>query len=133
MLKRIKKLFWWLPFGRVPEIGAAELEQALAAPEPPRLLDVSTRGEWEGSRIPGARNLGVRNLRRRLPALEWDRRQPIVTICLSAHRSIPAVRLLSQAGFRDVRQLRGGMIAWWRQGLPVERGSPGSGAKEENS
>ncbi len=133
MLKRLKQFLWWLPFGQVPDIDAAELAQALAAPEPPRLLDVRTRGEWESSRIPGARNLGVRSLRRKLPALDWDRRQPVVAICLSAHRSIPAVRLLTQAGFSDVRQLRGGMIAWWRQGLPVERGRSARGTEEEKS
>jgi rhodanese-related sulfurtransferase len=133
MLKRLQQLMWWLPFGQVPEVDAAALARALATPEPPRLLDVRTRGEWEGSRIPGARNLGVRSLKRKLPALDWDRRRPVVAICLSAHRSIPAVRLLMQAGFSDVRQLRGGMIAWWRQGLPVERGRPASGKEDEKS
>lgn len=31
---------WWLPFGSVPEIGPADLALALAAKEPPVLLDV---------------------------------------------------------------------------------------------
>jgi rhodanese-related sulfurtransferase len=42
----------------------------------------------------------------------------VVAICLSAHRSPPAVRLLSRAGY-DARQLEGGMLAWRAAGLPV--------------
>lgn len=45
---------------------------------------------------------------------------------ISAHRSIPAVRKLRARGY-EARQLRGGMLAWWRAGLPCERGNEGVG------
>ena len=92
MLKRVQKFLWWLPFGKVPEIDATELERALAATEPPRLLDVRTRGEWEGSRIPGARNLGVRSLRRRLPA--WPFRVPLTESKLPSRSTRRAALIL---------------------------------------
>ena len=38
--------------------------------------------------------------------------RPVVAICLSAHRSIPAARLLRAHGFPDAAQLAGGMLAW---------------------
>jgi rhodanese-related sulfurtransferase len=63
----------------------------------------------------------VTELPRRLDALGLERGRRVVAICLTAHRSIPAVRLLRQAGF-DAVQLAGGMLAWRAAGFPEERG-----------
>ena len=120
LLTHIKQSFWWLPFGHVPELSAHELHQKLAA-DPPQVLDVRTHAEWKRSQIPGAVNVPVTELKRRLPDLGLDPQRPVVAICLSAHRSIPAVRLLTAHGYRDVHQLAGGMLAWWRSELPTER------------
>jgi rhodanese-related sulfurtransferase len=119
-----KRWFWWVPFGRVPETPAASLEQARQGPAPPQILDVRTRAEWHRSRIPGAVNVPIGELRRRLPDLDLDPARPVVAICLSAHRSIPAVRLLRARGFDGAAQLRGGMLAWWRRDLPTAEGDP---------
>lgn len=117
---RIRHSFWWLPFGRVPELSAHALQERMASGEPPQLLDVRTHAEWTHSRIAGAHNVPITELKRRLPELGLDPRRPVVAICLSAHRSIPAVRLLEAHGYQDARQLAGGMLAWWRSGLPAE-------------
>ena len=47
--------------------------------------------------------------------------RPVVAICLTAHRSIPAVRLLHRHGFAAAH-LAGGMLAWRAAGFPEERG-----------
>jgi rhodanese-related sulfurtransferase len=114
--------FWWVPFGSVPEISAGDLHACITEGRAPCLLDVRTNREWVASRISGAVNLPITDFRSGLDALELDRGGAIVTICLTAHRSIPAVRALRAAGFRDVRQLQGGMRAWWKAGLPVVEG-----------
>ena len=103
----------WLPIGRVPEIKAKALQEALADSNPPRILDVRSNAEWQKSRITGAVNIPITELGSRIGELPFDRNDPIVAICLSAHRSIPAVRLLKQNGYGNVRQLRGGMLSWW--------------------
>lgn len=115
-------LLWWVPFGKVPEVGAALLAQELRRGVPPQILDVRTAAEWKSSRIEGSVNVPVTELKSRLDALGLDPGRPVVAICRSAHRSIPAVRLLRGRGFRDVRQLAGGMKAWWAADLPVEKG-----------
>jgi rhodanese-related sulfurtransferase len=114
--------FWWLPFGSVPEIPAEELQRRLSSDRGPQILDVRTEKEWRASRIEGAVNVPITSLRTRLGSLPLDSKRPVVAICLSAHRSIPAVRLLCEAGFADVCQLQGGMRAWWKAGLPVVEG-----------
>jgi rhodanese-related sulfurtransferase len=112
---------WWLPFGRVPELRPAELARALAGPHPPQLLDVRTAAEHAAGRVAGARSAPITSLSARLDALGLDRSRPVVAICLTAHRSIPAVRLLRARGYQ-ASQLGGGMLAWRAAGLPEERG-----------
>lgn len=122
----LSKMFWWVPFGLVPEIEAEELAARCKAESPPQILDVRTRWEWRRSRIPGAAHGRLASLRNRVDELEFDERRPVVAVCLSAHRSIGAVRLLKRLGFSDVCQLKGGMKAWWAAELPTE-GSRGRG------
>lgn len=111
------KLPWWLPVGNVPEIGASELAELLRGASAPQLLDVRTPAEFQGGRITGAVSVPLTSLPSRLDALGLDPARPVVAVCLSAHRSVPAVRLLRERGFEAV-QLAGGMIAWRAAGLP---------------
>lgn len=121
-LDRLKKSFWWLPVGHVPEINAAELNARLSRDNPPVVVDVRSGVEWRRSHIPGAVSVPVNELKDRLASLQLDAQQPIIAICLSAHRSIPAVRLLRAAGFENAVQLKGGMFAWWSKNYPTEQG-----------
>jgi rhodanese-related sulfurtransferase len=69
--------------------------------------------------LPGAVSVPIHALNDRLAALQFDARKPIIAICLSAHRSIAAVRLLQAWGFRNAVQLKGG-LAWWNRHYPTE-------------
>lgn len=115
----LKRLFWWVPFGKVPEISSTDLHAKITEGNAPFILDVRTRHEWQTSHIDGAVNIPISSLKRQFKSLDIPLDRPVVTICLSAHRSIPAVRLLNINGFSDVRQLQFGMQAWWKAGLPV--------------
>ena len=112
--------FWWLPFGKVPEITAADLETRLDHRAPVQLIDVRTPGEYASGHIDGAINVPINQLRSALLTLTLDPQRPVIAICQTAHRSPPAVRLLRQAGFR-AQQLRGGMIAWNRAKFPTTK------------
>ena len=48
--------------------------------------------------------------------------EEIVVICHSGSRSMMAAQLLAQAGYKDIRNLTGGMMMWNRKGFPVEDG-----------
>ncbi len=109
---------WWWPFGRVPEIDARALHARLKKRATPQLIDVRTAIEWRSSRIAGAVHVPVTELETRLELLGLDKRRPVVAVCLTGHRSIPAVRMLRERGY-DACQLRQGMRAWWRAGLPT--------------
>jgi rhodanese-related sulfurtransferase len=103
---------WWWPFGTVSEIAAGELAARLDAHKPLQLVDVRTRHEWTQDHIAGSINIPITELKQRIG--ELDPAKPTVAICLTGHRSIVAVRLLTKMGFVDVVQLGGGLRRWRR-------------------
>lgn len=115
----------WLPFGSVPEMNAETLQSLLEEePRQVQLLDVRTAEEWRRSRILGAINLPITSCSRaNIKALGLNPTQPVIAICLSAHRSRPAVRQLKAMGFASVMQLEQGMMGWWKLGYPCEPSS----------
>lgn len=123
---------WWRMRGEVPEVTPDELEAMIEAGDV-QILDVRTRAEWRMSRIEGAYSVPIGRLEKHTAHLDLDKDRPVVAICLTAHRSIAAVRLLSREGY-DIVQLQGGMTAWRKakkerisgQRRPHEKPFPGS-------
>lgn len=66
-------------------------------------------------------NVPLGKLEKQADDLPLERTEPVVAICLTAHRSIAAVRLLKRRGY-DIVQLKGGMKAWRAAGLPEVKG-----------
>lgn len=112
----------WIPLGDVPGVAARALWARLEAGEPIQLVDVRTAIEHRQSRIAGAISAPILDWPAALDALGLDHARPVLAICLSAHRSIPAVRMLRERGF-EAAQLDGGMLAWWAAKLPTESAS----------
>jgi rhodanese-related sulfurtransferase len=120
------KLTAWIPLGEVPEVAPRVLAERIAAGEDVQLVDVRSALEHRQSRIAGARSAPILGWPAALDALRLDPAKPVVAICLSAHRSIPAVRMLKERGFQAA-QLAGGMVAWWAAKLPTAHGRDESG------
>lgn len=89
------------------------------------VVDVRARHEFDGplGRIPGARIVPLDTLEREAARLPGDR--PLLMVCRSGRRSEMACGILAAHGRRALN-LTGGMIAWNRAGLPVERWAPAS-------
>lgn len=51
----------------------------------------------------------------------WSKQELLVVVCRSGGRSSRACEYLSGAGFTNVKNVDGGMLAYARAGLPVER------------
>ena len=113
---------WWFPFGRVEEIAPRELENRLRNDgHDLQLLDVRSTLEYSESHVANTRNVPITELPQRLAELSLDPSRPVIAICLSGHRSVPAYRLLKRAGYSHVYSLSGGMLAWWAARLPTTR------------
>jgi rhodanese-related sulfurtransferase len=104
----------------VVEVTAQDVQQRLAQGAPLLLLDVREPYEYAEAHIAGSTLIPLGQLAHRLGELPRDR--PIVAVCRSGNRSGVAAQLLERAGFPPVENLRGGIIAWTRGGLPVQRG-----------
>lgn len=97
----------------VPVISPTELKWLLESERPPVLLDVRSEEEFAESNL-GGELLPLHQLRDRLGELEHLKRRPVVVHCRSGARSEQAVRILREAGFEDVTNLEGGLLAWVR-------------------
>lgn len=64
------------------------------------IIDVRTPEEFRDGAYPGAINIPVSDLGRRLTDIPKDR--PVVLYCASGARSASAARAMKQAGFADV-------------------------------
>jgi adenylyltransferase/sulfurtransferase len=93
------------------DIRPQELAAELQEPDRPLLLDVREPFEVEIASIPGTSQLiPLGQLPDRLNELDTD--EEIVIYCRSGNRSQQAARMLRAAGFRNVRNLEGGIIGW---------------------
>lgn len=71
------------------------------------LIDVRTAGEYRHDHIPGSVNIPVDDIRERLAEIPTDR--PVVLYCGVGLRGYLASNILRQNGFKDVRNLVGGI------------------------
>lgn len=85
-----------------------ELSELLAAPPANlQLIDVRTPEEFEIVTLPRAKNIELDALRNRIG--ELDPAKPTIVFCQIGMRGYLAYRILKQAGFKDVRNLTGGL------------------------
>ncbi len=113
------------PFSRRPTGGASftdiEPHEALRrAKKGELLIDVRQPSELSALRVAKAVNVPLGDLAGHVASLEADR--PIMLVCRSGNRSRRAAKVLAGQGFTDVSNVRGGLMAWARAGLPL-RGS----------
>jgi molybdopterin/thiamine biosynthesis adenylyltransferase/rhodanese-related sulfurtransferase len=95
------------------DISAKELAARLQRGDKIRLIDVREPHEVEISSLPGEELIPLGQLAARLP--ELDSSQEMVLFCKTGSRSIRALELLASAGFKKVKNLKGGINAWARE------------------
>ncbi len=104
-------------FTRKPTITPEQAAAGVAAREL-TLVDVRQSTELRAGRVNGAVNIPLTQLRGRLH--ELDRGRQVAFLCHSGARSSRATAIALKAGY-DAVNVRGGMIAWNRAGLPLTR------------
>jgi adenylyltransferase/sulfurtransferase len=92
------------------EIDPVEVKAKMDRGERFVLIDVREPHEYQICRIPGARLIPLGELPRRVH--ELDSADEIIAHCRSGVRSAKAVDFLRQAGFRKVKNMKGGILAW---------------------
>lgn len=108
------------------ELAELSVEEAQRRLSEFRPVDVRAEHEWRGplGHIEGALWLPLPELAERAKELPQD--APLLLVCRSGARSARACETLRTLGMGPAVNLAGGMIAWNRARLPVERPAPRS-------
>ena len=98
------------PVAAEGEIDVTEVKAKIDRHEPFVLIDVREPHEWQIGHIPYAKLIPLGELPKRVN--ELNTADEIVAHCKSGVRSAKAVDFLKQAGFKKVRNMKGGILAW---------------------
>jgi hydroxyacylglutathione hydrolase len=83
------------------------------------VVDVRSTDEWDAGHIAGSIFAPLSRVSEVMAGRRRDAR--LVLVCQTGSRSAIAASLLARDGFTDVANLRNGLVAWERAGLPLER------------
>lgn len=83
------------------------------------LLDVRTPDEYASGYLPNARNIDFSSAGFLEEIRSLDRTAPYAVYCRSGNRSGKAVAEMKKLGFTNIIDLKGGLLAWEREGRTV--------------
>ena len=104
------------------QVSAVQLPQFINH-ENAVVVDVCEAEEFSRGHIPNAMNIPLKELTNQLGQLEKfkTKERPIVLSCQSGQRAGRAATLLRKNEFKRVYVLGGGLAAWEKENLPLER------------
>ncbi len=108
-------------FGKISGVSEADVTQAiqLINHDNALVLDVREHNEFNAGHIASARHIPLGQLKDGIKTLEKFKDQPIVVNCRSGSRSATACGMLRKAGFSQVYNLTGGILAWQKAQMPT--------------
>jgi rhodanese-related sulfurtransferase len=106
------------------DMAPEELVGRLGGESPFVLIDVRTPEEFAAGHIPGALNIPYDMLSTRLHELQGHQDDEVVVYCRTGRRAKIAEQALTEAGFVNVRDLAGHMVAWTAADYPVSEPTP---------
>ena len=115
----VSRLWACLMFGRKSKAVDVRSAVGLAENEGYVVVDVRTRDEWKKGHAVGATHISLASLDNRLKSLEGKQ---VLAICQTGNRSKKATSIMNRHGI-EALNVKGGMDAWGRAGLPTKKGS----------
>lgn len=83
------------------------------------LLDVRTPAEYSKGFIGNAKNLDYNGEEFKTLITKMDKNKPYFVYCMSGGRSSAAINEMQEAGFKNIYELKGGILAWKGEKLPM--------------
>jgi len=83
------------------------------------ILDVRENNEYSEGHIINSLHIPLSGLKTRMNDLEKHKSKKVIIACRSGHRSSQACANLKKAGFEQVFNLSGGVMAWESANLPL--------------
>ncbi|WP_416138677.1 rhodanese-like domain-containing protein [Halomonas sp. HK25] len=85
------------------------------------VVDTRDADAFKAGHIAGARHIPQSRIDERQGELQKVKEKPIIVVCKSGQTSGMTVAKLAKAGYPRVLKLKGGMMQWQADGLPVVR------------
>jgi rhodanese-related sulfurtransferase len=101
-------------------VAVPKLAEELAAGARPLVVDVRPPEQYAAEHLPGAINIPQAELPARVAELPEDRDVPVVMVCAIGRTSKETTLYLKSLGYRQVRNLKGGITEWIRKGQPTD-------------
>lgn len=101
------------------DIKVEEFKSKMDSMEDEIILDVRTPEEWANGTIPGAVKVDWYGDNFEAEIAKLDKSKPVLVYCAAGGRSARAMKKLSDLGFTQVYNLKGGMGAWNKAKYPV--------------
>ena len=102
------------------ELTAAQAADMIARFDP-LILDVRTPQEYKAGHLANAMLLPVQVLQQNIERLSAHREREILIYCATGNRSTVASKILMDGGFKQIANLRHGIVDWHRRNYPVVR------------
>src|SRR6185369_10831642 len=96
-----------------PKVYAEELKK-----ENVILLDVRTPEEYSDGHLKGAVLIDYQDSTFETKVSKFDKNKPVYLYCRTDRRSEAAQEVMLKQGFKKVTNLKGGILAWQKAGLP---------------
>ncbi|MBC8023674.1 MAG: rhodanese-like domain-containing protein [Burkholderiales bacterium] len=85
------------------------------------VLDIRDGDDFASGHVPRARHIPLSQLSKRVDEIGKFKDKTVIVTCRTGAKTGAAARLLRNAGFTRVFELRGGVNAWQQASLPVEK------------
>jgi rhodanese-related sulfurtransferase len=96
----------------IKELSVADFEKKMAEGTNKTILDVRTPGEYQSGHIQDAVLIDYYKSDFKQQLSKLDKNKPVFVYCASGGRSGSASDILSDMGFKNIYDLKGGMNAW---------------------
>jgi rhodanese-related sulfurtransferase len=105
---------------RVQKVSPAEAVQLINRQDGV-VVDVRDPNDFRAGHITNALNVPFSEFKDRMRELEKYKQRPLIVTCRGGERAVKGAVMLRQRGFANVRVLAGGMAAWERSQLPLQK------------
>ena len=85
------------------------------------VIDVRPAADFEKGHVINAVNIPMNGFKKQTGVLNKYKDKAVIIVCRSGSQSQAACQLLRKAGFEEVYNLKGGVLAWENANLPLTR------------
>lgn len=83
------------------------------------IIDIRAMAEYKSGHIKGAKNVPLKDFASSIKSYSSHKNNPVLIYCNSGNTTTRTIKLLKNAGFENINNLEGGILAWKEANLPL--------------